>query len=216
MNELQLYSFIHLGLAYKKMNKFFSVHLLREDSRVSKREHMTNKFIYTAKEYANKLNLTASALRKRRLAGKLEGLYELRNKKYFYADVGPNKDSFSLLNSRSVSKRRNIPRNKTRYTKYALQKANDIKQLMRIQGWMKEEQINHITPDIIEVAKQRHQEELNKKIKQSYPGSYELEQKRAYDKWLMEQDERLESEQKNFKNPFKPGEDREEKEIFYY
>ena len=163
---------------------------------------MTNKFIYTAKEYANKLNLTASALRKRRLAGKLEGLYELRNKKYFYADVGPNKDSFSLLNSRSVSKRRNIPRNKTRYTKYALQKANDIKQLMRIQGWMKEEQINHITPDIIEVAKQRHQEELNKKIKQSYPGSYELEQKRAYDKWLMEQDERLESEQKNFKNPF--------------
>jgi len=198
------------------MNKFFSVHLLREDSRVSKREHMTNKFIYTAKEYANKLNLTASALRKRRLAGKLEGLYELRNKKYFYADVGPNKDSFSLLNSRSVSKRRNIPRNKTRYTKYALQKANDIKQLMRIQGWMKEEQINHITPDIIEVAKQRHQEELNKKIKQSYPGSYELEQKRAYDKWLMEQDERLESEQKNFKNPFKPGEDREEKEIFYY
>ena len=177
---------------------------------------MTNKFIYTAKEYANKLNLTASALRKRRLAGKLEGLYELRNKKYFYADVGPNKDSFSLLNSRSVSKRRNIPRNKTRYTKYALQKANDIKQLMRIQGWMKEEQINHITPDIIEVAKQRHQEELNKKIKQSYPGSYELEQKRAYDKWLMEQDERLESEQKNFKNPFKPGEYMEEKEIFYY
>ena len=216
MNELQSYSFIHLGYTYKKMNIFISVHLLREDSRVSKREHMTNKFIYTAKEYANKLNLTASALRKRRLAGKLEGLYELRNKKYFYADVGPNKDSFSLLNSRSVSKRRNIPRNKTRYTKYALQKANDIKQLMRIQGWMKEEQINHITPDIIEVAKQRHQEELNKKIKQSYPGSYELEQKRAYDKWLMEQDERLESEQKNFKNPFKPGEDREEKEIFYY
>ena len=137
MNELQLYSFIHLGLAYKKMNKFFSVHLLREDSRVSKRELMIKKFIYTAKEYANKLNLTASALRKRRLAGKLEGLYELRDNEYFYADGGPNKDIFAPLNSRS-KKRRQVPRSKTRYTSSSLQKSNDLKQLMRIKGWMKD------------------------------------------------------------------------------
>jgi len=198
MNELQSYSFIHLGCTYKKMNKFFSVHLLREDSRVSKREHMTNKFIYTAAEYANKLNLTASALRKRRLAGKLEGLYELRDNEYFYADGGPNKDSFTPLNSRS-KKRRKVPSSMTRYTSSSLQKANDLKQLMRIQRMMKEEEIEHITPDIIAVAKQRHREELDKKLKQPFlPNQEQVLQ----DKFLIEQDERLEREQKNFRNPF--------------
>jgi len=180
------------------MNRFFSVHLLREDSRTSKREHMTNKFIYTAKEYANKLNLTASALRKRRLAGKLEGLYELRNNEYFYADGGPNKDSFTLPNSRS-KKRRNIQRSMTRYTSSSLQKANDLKQLMRIQRMMKEEEIEHITPDIIAVAKQRHREELDKKLKQPFlPNQEQVLQ----DKFLIEQDERLEREQRRFNNPF--------------
>jgi hypothetical protein len=198
MNELQLYSFIHLGCTYKKMNIFISVHLLREDSRVSKREHMTNKFIYTAAEYANKLNLTASALRKRRLAGKLEGLYELRDNEYFYADGGPNKDSFTPLNSRS-KKRRKVPSSMTRYTSSSLQKANDLKQLMRIQRMMKEEEIEHITPDIIAVAKQRHREELDKKLKHPFlPNQEQVLQ----DKFLIEQDERLEREQKNFRNPF--------------
>ena len=211
MNELQLYSFIHLGLAYKKMNKFFSVHLLHEDSRVSKREHMIKKFIYTAKEYANKLNLTASALRKRRLAGKLEGLYELRDNEYFYADGGPNKDSFTPLNSRS-KKRRQVPRSKTRYTSNSLQKSNDLKQLMRIQGWMKEEEINHITPDIIAVAKQRHREELDKKLKQPFiPNQEQLLQ----DKHLIQMDERLEEENKNFSSPFEPKNNIDKRDIYY-
>jgi hypothetical protein len=159
---------------------------------------MTNKFIYTAAEYANKLNLTASALRKRRLAGKLEGLYELRDNEYFYADGGPNKDSFTPLNSRS-KKRRKVPSSMTRYTSSSLQKANDLKQLMRIQRMMKEEEIEHITPDIIAVAKQRHREELDKKLKQPFlPNQEQVLQ----DKFLIEQDERLEREQKNFRNPF--------------
>ena len=199
MNELQSYSFIHLGYTYKKMNIFISVHLLREDSRTSKRESMTNKFIYTPKEYAAKQQITASALRKRRLAGKLEGLYEVREGMYFYADGGPNKESFTGKNSWSVVKRRNVPRHLSRITSNSLQLANDLKQMFRINKKLKESEIEHITPDIIEVAKRRHREELDKKLKQPFlPNQEQVLQ----DKYLIEQDERLEREQKKFRNPF--------------
>ena len=87
----------------------------------------------------------------------------------------------------------------TRYTSSSLQKANDLKQLMRIQRMMKEEEIEHITPDIIAVAKQRHREELDKKLKQPFlPNQEQVLQ----DKFLIEQDERLEREQRRFNNPF--------------
>ena len=125
---------------------------------------MTNKFIYTPREYAAKHQITASALRKRRLAGKLDGLYEVREGMYFYADGGPNKDSFTGKNSWSVSKRRNVPRHQTHYTSGSLQRSNDLKQLMRIQRMMREEEIEHITPDIIQVAKERHQQKILEKM----------------------------------------------------
>jgi len=163
---------------------------------------MTNKFIYTPKEYAAKQQITASALRKRRLAGKMEGLYEVREGKYFYADVGPNKDSFTGKNSWSVVKRRNVPRHKTHYTSSSLQKSNDLKQLMRIQGWMKESEIEHITPDIIAVAKERHRVELDKKLKQPFLPDQEQLQQKMIDKRLIEQDQRYESETKNMSDPF--------------
>ena len=173
---------------------------------------MTKKFIYTAAEYANKLNLTASALRKRRLAGKLEGLYELREGKYFYADVGPNKESFTGKNSWSVVKRRNVPRHLSRITSNSLQLANDLKQMFRINKKLKESEIEHITPDIIEVAKQRHREELDKKLKQPFlPNQEQLLQ----DKHLMQMDERFEAENKNFSSPFEPKNNIDKRDIYY-
>ena len=174
---------------------------------------MTNKFIYTPKEYAAKHQITASALRKRRLAGKLEGLYELREGMYFYADGGPNKVNFTgKIGPWSVSKRRNVPRHQTRYTSSSLQQSNDLKQLMRIQGWLKESEIEHITPDIIEVAKQRHREELDKKLKQPFiPNQEQLLQ----DKHLIQVDERLEEENKNFSSPFEPKNNIDKRDIYY-
>ena len=161
---------------------------------------MTNKFIYTAQEYAAKHQITASALRKRRLSGKLDGLYEIRNKMYFYTDDGPNKDSFTgKIVSGATKKRRNVPRHLSRITSNSLQLANDLKQMFRINKKLKEFEIEHITPDIIEVAKKRHREELDKKLKQPFlPNQEQLLQ----DKYLIEQDERLEREQKKFRNPF--------------
>ena len=201
------------------MNKKISVHLLRESSRVSKKELMTNKFIYTAKEYAAKHRITASALRKRRLNGKLEGLYEVREGFYFYADGGSNKGSFTgKVGPGAVSKRRNIPRHKTRYTSNSLQRSNDLKQLMRIQNWLKETEIEHITPDIIEVAKQRHKEELFKKLKEPFlPNTDAImqQQQKMVDKRLIEIDERLEAENKNMSSPFEPNNNIDEKDIYY-
>ncbi len=206
MNELQLYSFIHLGCTYKIMNKFFSVHLLRECSRVSKREFMTNKFIYTAQEYAAKHQITASALRKRRLSGKLDGLYEIRNKMYFYTDDGPNKDSFTgKIVSGATKKRRNVPRHLSRITSNSLQLANDLKQMFRINRKLKESEIEHITPDIIQVAKERHRAELDKKLKEPFLQKEDLilqEQQKMIDKRLIEQDRRFEEETKNMSDPF--------------
>ena len=179
---------------------------------------MTNKFIYTPREYAAKLRITASALRKRRLAGKLDSLYEVREGKYFYADGGPNKDSFTGKNSWSVSKRRNVPRHQTHYTSNSLQQSNDLKQLMRIQGWMKETEIEHITPDIIAVAKERHRAELDKKLKEPFlPNTDAImqQQQKMVDKRLIEQDRRYEEENRNMSSPFEPKNDIDKRDIYY-
>ena len=53
-----------------------------------------DKFKLTASEYAKILGITTSAVRKKRLAGKLEGQYVQKDSKYFYAPPGksrPNK-----------------------------------------------------------------------------------------------------------------------------
>ena len=50
---------------------------------------------FNSAEYAQLLGITASALRKRRLSGKLEGLYKVLDGKYMYAAPRPNKQSFT-------------------------------------------------------------------------------------------------------------------------
>ena len=180
---------------------------------------MSKKFIYTPKEYAAKHRITASALRKRRLNGKLDNLYEVREGKYFYADGGPNKDNFTgKIGPWSMKKRRNIPRHQTRYASNSLQQSNDLKQLMRIQGWMKESEIEHITPDIIQVAKDRHRAELDKKLKEPFLPNEDLilqEQQRMIDKHLIEQDRRFEEENKNMASPFEAKNDINKRDIYY-
>jgi|TARA_B100001964_G_C14137535_1_gene555846 hypothetical protein len=180
---------------------------------------MTNKFIYTAQEYAAKHQITASALRKRRLSGKLDGLYEIRNKMYFYTDDGPNKDSFTgKIVSGATKKRRNVPRHLSRITSNSLQLANDLKQMFRINRKLKESEIEHITPDIIQVAKERHQQKILEKMKEPFLSNHDLmmqQQQKMVDKHLIEQDQRFEEENKNFSSPLEPKNDVNERDVYF-
>ena len=131
---------------------------------------MDLKYKFTAKEYAMMHGITASALRKRRLAKKLEGQYIKKGSEYFYCITQtdcPNKQSFTPIVSRK--RRRNVPRSEVRYHKAhngnQLQLANDLKQLARIKRSLSEQQIDEITPDIFEIAKQRRATRLKEQIK---------------------------------------------------
>lgn len=142
---------------------------------------MDLKYKFTAKEYATMQGITASALRKRRLAGKLDGQYIKKGSDYFYCITQtdcPNKQSFTVTNSRK--RRRHVPRSEVQYHKAhnggQLQQANDIKQLCAINKRLSEAGIQEIVPDIIEVAKQRRIERSKKvtesltKVQKNYGG----------------------------------------------
>ena len=131
---------------------------------------MDLKYKFNAKEFAMMQGITASALRKRRLAGKLDGQYIKKGSDYFYCITqtdGPNKQSFTVKNSR----RRHVPRSEVQYHKahngHQLQQANDIKQLCAINKRLSDAGIQEIVPDIIEVAKQRRIERTKKAVDES-------------------------------------------------
>ena len=133
---------------------------------------MDLKYKFTAKEYATMQGITASALRKRRLAGKLDGQYIKKGSDYFYCITQtdcPNKQSFTVTNSRK--RRRHVPRSEVQYHKahngHQLQLANDVKQLCAINKRLSDAGIQEIVPDIIEVAKQRRIERTKKLVHES-------------------------------------------------
>ena len=79
---------------------------MREYSRLVYLRIMDMKFKLNAKEYATLEGITASALRKRRLSGKLEGQFIKKGSEYFYSTPlqdRPNKGTFTAENSRSRS-----------------------------------------------------------------------------------------------------------------
>ena len=100
---------------------------------------MDLKFKFNANEFAKLNGITPSALRKRRLSGKLEGQYIKKGSDYFYTpSLGhrPNNDEFTLNNSRSKPRRRNVSGSDTRYHKvrngHQFKLTNDLRQLARI------------------------------------------------------------------------------------
>ena len=128
---------------------------------------MDLKYKFSAKEYSTLCVITPSALRKRRLSGKLEGQFIKKGSEYFYSSQEtdrPNKDKFTVHVSRSKIRRRNVPEASTMYHKarngHQLKALNDLRQLTRIKKSLNESQIAEITDDIIEVAKQRRRERL--------------------------------------------------------
>ncbi len=142
---------------------------MREYSRLVYLRIMDLKFKLNAKEYATLEGITASALRKRRLSGKLEGQFIKKGSEYFYSTPlqdRPNKGTFTAENSRSKIRRRNVPDASTNYHKarngHQLKLTNDLRQLARINRRLNEEQIAEITDDIFEVAKQRRRDRIKK------------------------------------------------------
>ena len=119
-----------------------------------------DKFKLTASEYAKILGITTSAVRKKRLAGKLEGQYVQKDSKYFYAPPGksrPNKVEVTPYNNPKFhgsvyrpkkhpsyyfrKKNRNVPYDETRYENAPngsqLQLTNDLRQKARIDAKLK-------------------------------------------------------------------------------
>ena len=140
---------------------------MREYSRLVYLRIMDMKFKLNAKEYATLEGITASALRKRRLSGKLEGQFIKKGSEYFYSTPlqdRPNKGTFTAENSRQ--RRRHVPVSCTNYHKarngHQLKLTNDLRQLARINKRLNEEQIAEITEDIFEIAKQRRRDRIKK------------------------------------------------------
>jgi len=140
---------------------------MREYSRLVYLRIMDLKFKLNAKEYATLEGITASALRKRRLSGKLEGQFIKKGSEYFYSTPlqdRPKQDTFTAGNSRQ--RRRHVPDSCTMYHKarngHQLKLINDLRQLARINKRLNEEQIAEITDDIFEVAKQRRRDRIKK------------------------------------------------------
>jgi len=140
---------------------------MREYSRLVYLRIMDLKFKLNAKEYATLEGISASALRKRRLSGKLDGRFIKKGSEYFYSmplQDRPKQDTFTAGNSRQ--RRRQIPDSCTRYHKarngHQLKLTNDLRQLARINKRLNEEQIAEITDDIFEIAKQRRRDRIKK------------------------------------------------------
>ena len=91
---------------------------MRFHSRLILLDIMDLKFKFNANEFAKINSITTSALRKRRLSGKLEGQYIKKNGKYFYSNeetARPNKDEFTLPDVKTKVRRRKVPEACTRY-----------------------------------------------------------------------------------------------------
>ena len=173
---------------------------MREKKRSNK---MNDNFKFTASEYAQMCQISTSALRKRRLAGKLEGQYVLKNNMYLYAAPRPNKVSATGKSPLSLvrKRRRNVPRNKPKYTRTHMALANDVKQVARIQRVLREEQIQEITPEIFEVARERHRQKILAKMKEPFLQTEEqkiaAEVQRRNNQWRWEREQRFNEEEKS-------------------
>ena len=146
-----------------------------------------DKFKLTASEYAKILGITTSAVRKKRLAGKLEGQYVQKDSKYFYAPPGksrPNKVEVTPYNNPKFhgsvyrpkkhpsyyfrKKNRNVPYDETRYENAPngsqLQLTNDLRQKARIDAKLKASELEYITDDLVLEAKRKIAQKKAEKV----------------------------------------------------
>lgn len=142
---------------------------------------MNAEFKFNANEFSKMLGISPSALRKRRLSGKMEGLYLKQGKDFFYKSFPmrrPNYDSFTPGSSRLIrgqssmhhdpsrtklaprtNRRRNVAYDETNYGATRggnkLQLTNDLRQLTRIKGMLKQSELSEITDDLVVAVKEK-------------------------------------------------------------
>jgi hypothetical protein len=139
---------------------------------------MDTKYKLTASEFAQLLGISTSAVRKQRLAGKLNGQFIEKDSKYFYASPRkdrPNKVQFTAHNNpkfhgsqykpkRRIAdyykkKNRDVPYDETRYGNAhngaQLKLTNDLRQVARIQNKLKASELEHLTDDVVLEVKRK-------------------------------------------------------------
>jgi hypothetical protein len=156
-----------------------------------------DKFKLTSSEYAKMLGITTSAVRKKRLAGKIEGEYIKKDSKYFYASPSasrPNKDEFTPYKNPKFTlgdrvsvfrpkkhpcyyyrkKNRDVPYDETRYENapngHQLQLTNDLRQKARIDSKLKASELEYITDDLVLEVKRKIAKEKADKVKRLQEG----------------------------------------------
>jgi len=154
---------------------------MREISRLVYWGIMDLKYKFNANEFAQLNGISLSALRKRRLSGKLNGQFIKKGSVYFYRfreAIRPNNKDFTIHGSRSKVRRRMVHGSKTNYHKvrngHQFKLTNDLRQLARINKRLNEEQIAEITEDIFDIAKQRRAERIKKQLNEQ---DYKIKQK---------------------------------------
>ena len=139
---------------------------------------MDTKYKLNASEFAQLLGISTSAVRKQRLAGKLNGQFIEKDSKYFYASPRkdrPNKVQFTAHNNpkfhgsqykpkRRIAdyyrkKNRDVPYDETRYGNAhngaQLKLTNDLRQMARIQNKLKASELDNLTDDVVLEVKRK-------------------------------------------------------------
>ena len=116
---------------------------------------MTDDYPLTQLEYAKILGLSKEALRSRRRAGKLEGLYKVIDDKYFYKRVRPHQVKTIPDKPPKRPRRRGVHYSDTPtvYKSAALQQHNEAKMLAKLQYNADKETLD-LLPEALNVARE--------------------------------------------------------------
>lgn len=171
---------------------------------------MNETYKFTASEYAKMLGITTSALRKRRLKGQLQDQFIEQNGKYFYKT--PERDRPNIVpgtphdnpkfhgsmfrpkkyKSQYKKRRRYIPATEdTNYHNarngWQLQQLNNLRQMARIREELTKDQLLEITPEIFEIARERHtQKQRMQAQKRLHDARLATDAGRQEEKWRRE------------------------------
>ena len=141
---------------------------------------MENEFILTSTEFARIIDVSTESLRSRRRRGLYQDQYVLKNKSYRWKRPRQNqvgatgkkvRDSRALLLAASGTKQGTRNKNngnhkrgaKTKYPNKAFELANEFKMVLKSQRKISAAAAEEITPELIQLAEEKHREKLLKK-----------------------------------------------------
>ena len=181
---------------------------------------MSDEYILTSTEFSKLIDITTESLRSRRRRGMYKDQYVLKNKSYLWKRPRQKHIQMTAFNRRSVGRGprylKHAPRNKNsgnhklgitkNYPNKNFELSNEFKMIAKAQRKISAAAAEEITPEVIELAKQRHQEKLLKncepiKIKKYSRGIYDARNEPIPNKRIGYQDE-AEDEENAFRNRY--------------